>query len=503
MIKNMSNFSVFVLIMTMSLGLRILLVCGENINGNVSGYDFPSGFVFGAASSAYQMEGAVDKDGRTPSIWDTFAHSGYMNGATGDIACDVYHKYKEDVQLMVETGLDAFRFSISWSRLIPNGRGPVNPMGLRFYNNFIDELVSHGIQPHVTLHHVDLPQVLEDEYGGWISRKIVKDFVEYADVCFSEFGDRVKHWTTINEANVFTLGGYDLGFQPPARCSRPFGLTECSTGNSSTEPYIAGHHMLLAHASAARLYEKNYKDKQHGLIGINIFSYYFVPLTDSIEDEIATQRANDFYIGWFWNPLIFGDYPDIMKKNAGSRIPAFTVEESDSIRGSFDFLGLNYYNVMYVEDKSSTLQSENRDVVADIAIKLHSVQNDPSIFEYPITPWGLAGVLEYIKQHYNNPLIYIHENGQRTRRNSTLEDRSRVEYLQAHVGTLLDTIRNGSNVKGYFTWSLLDYFEMLDGYESGYGLYYVDLDDPNLKRQPKLSAHWYSDFLKRKEKASL
>ncbi|GMN70059.1 hypothetical protein TIFTF001_039103 [Ficus carica] len=464
MIKNMSNFSVFVLIMTMSLGLRILLVRGENINGNMSGYDFPSGFVFGAASSAYQMERAVDKDGRTPSIWDTFAHSGYMNGATGDIACDVYHKYKEDVQLMVETGLDAFRFSISWSRLIPNGRGPVNPMGLRFYNNFIDELVSHGIQPHVTLHHVDLPQVLEDEYGGWISRKIVKDFVEYADVCFREFGDRVKHWTTINKANVFTLGGYDLGFQPPARCSRPFGVTECSTGNSSTEPYIAGHHMLLAHASAARLYEKNYKDKQHGFIGINIFSYYFVPLTDSIEDEIATQRANDFYIGWFWNPLIFGDYPDIMKKNAGSRIPAFTVEESDSIRGSFDFLGLNYYNVMYVEDKSSTLQSENRDVVADIAIKLHC---------------------------------------QRTRRNSTLEDRPRVEYLQAHVGTLLDTIGNGSNVKGYFTWSLLDYFEMLDGYESGYGLYYVDLDDPDLKRQPKLSAHWYSDFLKRKEKASL
>ncbi|GMN47077.1 hypothetical protein TIFTF001_016261 [Ficus carica] len=356
--------------MMMSLGLGIMVVCGGNMNGNVSRDDFPSGFVFGAASSAYQMEGAAEEDGRTPSIWDTFAHSGYMNGATGDIACDVYHKYKEDVQLMAETGLEAFRFSISWSRLIPNGRGPINPKGLQFYNNFINELVSHGIEPHVTLHHVDLPQVLEDEYGGWISRKIVKDFTDYADVCFREFGDRVKHWTTINEVNVFALGGYDSGSIPPKRCSRPFGYTECSTGNSSTEPYIAAHHMLLAHASAARLYEKNYKDKQHGFIGINIFSYYLVPLTDSIEDEIATQRANEFFIGWICSPLIFGDYPDVMKKNAGSRIPAFTVQESDDIRGSFDFLGLNYYLALYAEDKSSTLQLENRNVFADMAAQL-------------------------------------------------------------------------------------------------------------------------------------
>ncbi|XP_016647167.1 PREDICTED: beta-glucosidase 11-like [Prunus mume] len=183
---------------------------------------------------------------------------GHFHGATGDVACDAYHKYKEDVQLMADTGLEAYRFSISWSRLIPNGKGPVNPKGLQYYNNLIDQLISHGIQPHVTLHHSDLPQALDDEYGGWVSRKIVKDFTAYADVCFKNFGDRVLHWTTMNEPNVFVLGGYDSGFLPPQRCSIPFGLN-CSRGNSSTEPYLATHNILLSHASAARLYKKNYQ----------------------------------------------------------------------------------------------------------------------------------------------------------------------------------------------------------------------------------------------------
>ncbi|GMN62819.1 hypothetical protein TIFTF001_031899 [Ficus carica] len=448
----------FVVIMSLGLLGRLVDCGGNNINGKViSRDDFPPGFVFGAASSAYQVEGAAKQDGRTPSIWDTFAHDGYMDGATGDIACDGYHRYKEDVQLMVKTGLEAYRFSISWSRLIPNGRGPINPMGLQYYNNFINELVSHGIEPHVTLHHCDLPQVLEDEYGGWISREIVKDFREYADVCFREFGDRVKYWTTINEANIFVLTGYDMGDLPPKRCSHPFGV--CSKGNSSTEPYIAAHHILLAHASAARLYEKKYKDKQHGFIGFNIFSFGLVPLTDSSEDKIATARGNEFFLGWFLNPLVFGDYPDVMKKNAGSRIPAFTLQESKSIRGSFDFLGLNYYYEMFVKDKSSTLLSENRDLAADMGIQLLC---------------------------------------QKTRRNSTLEDWPRVEHLQAHIGSVFDSIRNGTNVEGYFAWSFLDSFELLDGYESSFGLYYIDLEDPELRRKPKLSAHWYSQFLKRK-----
>ncbi|XP_050289334.1 beta-glucosidase 11-like isoform X31 [Quercus robur] len=463
--------------------------------------DFPPDFVFGAASSAYQVEGAANLDGRTPSIWDTFAHAGNMHGASGDIACDGYHKYKEDVQLMKDTGLEAYRFSISWSRLIPNGRGAVNQKGLQYYNNLINELISHGIQPHVTLHHTDLPQALEDEYGGWVSQKIVKDFTAYANVCFRNFGDRVSYWTTMNEANVFVLGGYDIGFLPPQRCSPPYG-DNCSTGNSSTEPYMAAHHILLAHASATRLYRKRYQDMQHGVIGLNVFSYWFIPLTNNTEDKIATQRANDFYLGWFVNPLVFGDYPQTLKKIVGSRLPSFTFAESSQVKGSFDFIGVNHYVTKYVKDNPSSVNTEDRDAVADMAVQLTSIQNDTSTFEYAIVPWGLQGILEYIKQVYGNPPVYVHENGQRTRRNSTLEDWPRVKYLHGYIGGLLDAVRNGSNTRGYFTWSFLDLFEMLDGYESSYGLYFVDLDDPDLKRQPKLSAHWYSNFLKGKNISS-
>ncbi|XP_058227514.1 beta-glucosidase 11-like isoform X2 [Rhododendron vialii] len=470
----------------------ILVLCAEEFSRN----DFPLDFVFGSGTSAYQVEGAAFEDGRTPSIWDTFAHDGNVHGDTGDIACDGYHKYKEDVQLMVETGLEAYRFSIAWSRLIPYGRGPVNPKGLEYYSNFINELIRNGIQPHVTLVHSDLPQALEDEYGGWISRKVVKDFTAYADVCFREFGDRILHWSTFNEANIFVLGGYDVGFTPPNRCSPPFGVANCSKGNSSSEPYIAAHNILLAHASAASLYKNKYQGKQKGLIGINIFAYWLVPCTNATEDVIATQRANDFFIGWFVNPLVFGDYPNIVRKNAGTRIPAFTNLESQQVKGSFDFLGLNHYATLYIKDNPNKLNLDIRDFNADMAVDMISVHGDTPPDQFPIAPSGLVGVLEYFKQVYGNPPIYIHENGQQTRRNSTLDDMPRVNYLRGFIGGLLDALRNGSNARGYFTWSFLDVFELLDGYNSAFGLYYVDFDDKDLKRYPKRSAHWYSNFLK-------
>ncbi|XP_075667726.1 beta-glucosidase 11-like isoform X4 [Castanea sativa] len=420
--------------------------------------DFPPDFVFGSGTSAYQVEGAANEDGRGPSIWDSFSHSGKTHGANGDIACDQYHKYKDDVQLMVDTGLEAYRFSISWSRLIPNGRGPVNPKGLQYYNNLINELSSNGIQPHVTLHHNDFPQALEDKYGGWLSREMVKDFTAYADVCFRNFGDRVLHWATMNEANVFAIGSYNGGYLPPGHCSSPFGIN-CTRGNSSTEPYLATHHILLAHASAARLYKEKYQNQQHGFIGINLLAFWLHPLTNKTKDVIATQRAMDFLIGWYADPLVYGDYPDVMKKNVGSRLPAFTNLESNLVKGSFDFLGLNYYAMIYIKDDSSKLNMEVRDFDADMAV-------------------GLSG--------------------QKTQRNSSLEDEPRVNYLHGHIGALLDALRNGSNTRGYFQWAFLDVLELLDGYESSFGLYYVDLDDPDLKRQPKLSAHWYSHFLKTK-----
>ncbi|RDX98302.1 Beta-glucosidase 11, partial [Mucuna pruriens] len=397
--------------------------------------EFPPDFVFGASTSAYQVEGAANEDGRKPSIWDTFSHAGNgkMYEGDGDVACDQYHKYKEDVQLMANMGLEAYRFSISWSRVIP------------------------GIQPHVTLQHWDLPQTLDDEYGGWVSRRIVKDFTTFADVCFREFGDRVKYWTTVNEANVYAAFGYDVGMLPPQRCS-PSSISNCSRGNSSTEPYMVAHHMLLAHASAARLYRKKYQGMQRGLIGFNLLPFGLVPLTNSIDDVTATQRVQDFFIG-FMNPFTFGDYPDIMKKNAGSRLPSFTQKESNMVRGSIDFLGINFYYSFYVKNSPGNLQKEGRDYFADMSAEIES---------------------------------------QQTPHNSSLDDWERVKYLQAYIGSLVDALRSGSNVKGYFVWSFLDVLELLGGYESSYGLYYVDMNDPSLRRQPKLSAEWYSNFLKRK-----
>ncbi|CAJ2629130.1 unnamed protein product [Trifolium pratense] len=458
--------------------------------------DFPADFVFGSGTSAYQVEGAAYEDGRTASIWDTFAHAGYAHGENGDVACDGYHKYKEDVQLMVETGLDAYRFSISWSRLIPNGRGPINPKGLDYYNNLINELISNGIQPHVTLHNFDLPQALEDEYEGWLSRDVVRDFTEYADVCFREFGDRVFYWTTVNEPNVFALGGYDQGNAPPQRCSPPFcAITNNTRGNSTFESYLAVHHILLAHSSAVRLYRTKYRDQQHGFVGISVYTFGIIPQTNKEEDVVATQRARDFFVGWIMEPLLYGDYPISMKKNVGARIPTFTNWESKQVKGSYDFIGVIHYMNINVSDNYGALNIKLRDFHADMAVNLIYNQDLFSNTEYSVTPWGLQLELNKFKLLYGNPPIFILENGQRTASNSSLLDFSRVKYFHGYIGAVLDALRNGSNVKGYFAWSFMDVFELLDGYRASYGLYYVDHNDPELKRYPKLSAKWYKWFL--------
>ncbi|PAN31556.1 hypothetical protein PAHAL_5G427500 [Panicum hallii] len=453
----------------------------RELGGGLSRDDFPRGFVFGAGTSAYQWEGAAAEDGRAPSVWDTFAHAAGHHPGDGDVAANGYHKYKEDVKLMKETGLDAFRFSISWPRLIPNGRGEVNPKGLEYYNNLINELLDHGIEPHATLFQYDLPQVLEDEYNGWLSPQIIDDFTAYSDVCFREFGDRVTNWTTLNEPNAAALLGYDVGFAPPGRCSEPFG--NCPNGNSVTEPYIVGHHSLLAHSSAVSLYRKKYQEKQHGVIGMNIFIYDFIPLTNSTEDTTATERAKAFYTGWFLDPLYHGDYPDIMKKNAGSKLPKFSNNQSEQLVNSVDFLGVNYYSIMYVKDDPQAASSNERDFLADISAK--------TIYTNTAT---IQGVLEYFKQYYGNPPIYIHENGYPMNQDVVFDDGPRVEFLSEHLTSLADSVRNGSNTKGYFAWSLMDLYELLGG--STYGLYYVDFADQELQRYPRRSAIWYADFLK-------
>uniref|UniRef100_A0A7N1A0M9 Beta-glucosidase n=1 Tax=Kalanchoe fedtschenkoi TaxID=63787 RepID=A0A7N1A0M9_KALFE len=495
----MKSFS-FSLVSLLSLISFAVYAC---CSADFSRHDFPAGFVFGAGSSAYQVEGAAKEGGRTPSIWDTFADAGFSPGGNGDISADQYHRYKEDVQLMLDLGIDAYRLSISWSRLIPNGRGAVNPVGLNYYNNLIDQLTANGIEPHVTLHHSDLPQCLEDEYGGWLDRRIIEDFTAYANVCFHHFGDRVTHWTTLNEANVFTVGGYDEGVLPPQHCSHGFRIS-CRRGNSSVEPYLVAHNMLLAHGSVAKLYRQKYQGNQHGEVGINLFGFSFYPATDATEDEKATQIANDFLLGWFMHPLVFGDYPSSMKETVGVRLPSFTQNEARMVEGSAAFVGLNHYFAVAVKSKSSGEKAEIEDVLGDIGVEMDLLPAKGmglvNEFQYPIEPWGLQKLLQLFKLSYGNIPVYIHENGQTMSRNISrsmaLNDEARVEYMKGFIGGTLDAIRNGSNTKGYFYWSFLDMIELLDGYRYGFGLYYLDLEDPNLVRYPKLSAYWYSNFLK-------
>ncbi|KAG9443792.1 hypothetical protein H6P81_015132 [Aristolochia fimbriata] len=509
---------------------------------------FPSDFIFGAGTSAYQVEGAVAEDGRSPSIWDIATHSGPMlYEGNGDVAADQYHKFKEDVKLMADTSLDAYRMSISWSRLLPDGKEAISPKGLKYYNNLINELTDHGIEPHVTLYHYDHPQVLEDEYGGWLSPKMVEDFTAFADICFREFGDRVSYWTTINEPNVFAVGAYDYGMFAPLRCSEPFGLINCTTGNSTVEPYIVVHHTLLAHASVAALYREKYLAKQHGKIGLNAYVVWASPLTNSTADALAAQRAIDFYNGWIFDPIVFGDYPEIMKKNVGSRLPSFTEFQSKQIKGSFDFIGLNYYLTVYAQDSTNYPNSQG-DFLMDMSVKLTSMyafsfpylgllspgfllcilwcttdQKFPLSWEksvvfqlkrtrhhqarhfsdqfvpgvnLPSNPWGLEKVLDHIKQSYGNPPIFIQENGYGRLFNETLNDTARVDFIAAHINATLNAIRNGSNTRGYIIWSFLDVFEILPGPQRRYGLYHVDFEDCNRKRTPKYSARWFANFLK-------
>ncbi|KAF9623056.1 hypothetical protein IFM89_036192 [Coptis chinensis] len=472
--------------------------------------DFPPGFVFGASTSAYQVEGAAAEDGRKPSIWDTYTHDGKTpDKGTGDVAADQYHKYKDDVKLMHKMGLDAYRFSISWSRLIPDGRGAVNLKGLNYYSNLIDELLSYGIEAHVTLSHFDLPQALQDEYEGFLSSKFIEDFTAYADVCFKEYGDRVKSWITFNEPNMQTVFGYDIGGLPPGRCTHPFGLYgfNCSKGDSTTEPYLATHNILLSHASAVQLYRTKYQDKQEGQIGITLVAFWLEPATSSPQDIAATQRARDFHLGWYLDPLVYGIYPAIMRKIVGSRLPNFTEIDSKQLKGSFDFIGLNYYIGVYILDFPRTSDNYGSDYLRDISAKISfpsgallkdfaRLKGDGGI----ITAWGLQRLLEYVKLKYKNPAAVIYENGfpmtaDDSANPASRNDTGRIKYLQRALKSLYSSVRNGSNTRGYFVWSFLDCFEAIGGYTTHFGLYGVDFSDKHMRRYPRQSVHWYSTFL--------
>ncbi|OAY40077.1 hypothetical protein MANES_10G147600v8 [Manihot esculenta] len=415
---------------------------------------FPKDFIFGAATSAYQIEGAANSDGRKPSIWDTFTKEDsekILDHSSGDVAEDFYHHYKEDIAVIKEIGLNSFRFSISWSRVLPYGRvsAGVNQEGVNFYNSIINELLSNGIEPLITLFHWDLPQALQDEYGGFLSPKIVDDYHDYVDFCFEEFGDRVKYWITINEPNYFSCFGYATGDTAPGRCSNYIG--NCTVGNSATEPYIVVHHMILCHATALKLYKQKYQASQKGTIGIIITAFWKVPKFETTASRKAASRGLDFTIGWVLHPLTYGDYPESMRSLVGERLPKFTEEQSKMIQGCIEFVGINYYTARYVDASPSstkvnlsyTTDSQTIESTEKNGIPIGQQAGSSWIYIYPE---GIREIVFYIKRNFNNPPIYITENGVEDNSsmaiNESLNDSLRIKYHYLHLSYLLQAIKS-------------------------------------------------------------
>ncbi|XP_015065693.1 beta-glucosidase 18-like isoform X1 [Solanum pennellii] len=479
----------------------ILNILKENPNQVSSS----NNFLFGTASSCYQFEGAFLSDGKSLNNWDIFTHeAGHIeDGSNGDVAVDHYNRYVEDIKLMEDMGVNSYRFSISWARILPKGTfGDVNMAGIEHYNKLIDALLQKGIEPFITLTHYDIPQELEERYGGWLSSRIQDDLSYYADICFKYFGDRVKYWTTINEPNLMAVRGYREGTYPPARCSGIFG--NCSAGDSEREPFIAAHNMILSHAAAVSIYHTRYQKRQGGMIGISLDTQWFEPFSNSSEDIAAAERARSFYINWFLDPIILGRYPKEMVQILGSNLPDFSKNDLSKLSYGLDFIGINYYTAKYIKDclysacehgntwsEGSYLATTEKD-----GVYIGQPTGAPWIFLYP---QGMKKIVMYMRERFNNTPVVITENGVAENDNlnpsitDTLNDIHRVNYLHSCLNSLANAIREGADVRGYFVWSLLDNFEWLHGYKLRFGLHYVNYT--NLQRTPKLSAARYKQLM--------
>ncbi|XP_013612895.1 PREDICTED: myrosinase-like [Brassica oleracea var. oleracea] len=478
----------------------------------LSSKNFGKDFIFGVASSAYQIEGGR---GRGVNVWDGFSHRYPEKSGSdlknGDTTCESYTRWQKDVDVMGELNATGYRFSFAWSRIIPKGkvsRG-VNQGGLDYYHKLIDALLEKNITPFVTLFPWDLPQTLQDEYEGFLNRTVIDDFRDYADLCFKEFGGKVKNWITINQLYTVPTRGYAIGTDAPGRCS-PEVDEKCYGGNSSTEPYIVAHNQLLAHAAAVDVYRTKYKF-QKGKIGPVMITRWFLPFdkTDQASRD-AANRMKEFFLGRFMDPLTKGRYPDIMREIVGSRLPNFTEAEAELVAGSYDFLGLNYYTTQYAQPKPNPVTWANHTAMMDPGAKLTYnnsrgenlgplfVKDEKNGIAY-YYPKGIYYVMDYFKNKYNNPLIYITENGFSTPGEETrckaVADSKRIDYLCSHLCFLRKVIKEkGVNIKGYFAWALGDNYEFCKGFTVRFGLSYVNwtnLDDRNLKESGK----WYQSFI--------
>ncbi len=432
---------------------------------------FPAGFAWGAATAAYQIEGAANEDGRGPSIWDTFAHTPgrTLNGDTGDVACDHYHLYLQDVALMKELGLNSYRFSISWPRVLPTGRGVVNRAGLDFYDRLVDALLAAGIEPYATLYHWDLPQALQDQ-GGWLKRETCQAFADYAQVVAARLGDRVHHWITHNEPLVVAQHGYWTGFHPPA------------VQDSAAASQVA-HHLLLAHGLALPVLRAA-GDRQTQ-VGITLNLHPVYPASDDPADLAVARREELIYLKWFLDPLFRGAYPLDEMQAHGLEHPTVEAGDLALITQPLDFLGVNYYTRMIARGSAGSNELD--------------AQAEHTTMGWEVFPDGLRVLLERVQRDYAPKAIYITENGaafeDTLREDGTVEDERRRSYLQRHFGAAHAALQAGVPLRGYFVWSLLDNFEWTFGYMQRFGIVYTDY--PTQQRHIKKSGYFYRDVIAR------
>jgi beta-glucosidase len=437
-------------------------------------YRFPDGFLWGAATSAYQIEGSPLADGAGPSIWERFAHTPGMmhDGATGDLACDHYRRYRDDVRLMKALGLAGYRFSINWARVLPEGTGRVNPKGLDFYSRLVDELLEHGIEPNATLFHWDLPAALDDR-GGWLNRDSAHWFAEYAQVMFRALDGRVKRWATLNEPWVVTDGGYLHGVLAPGH-------------RNKYEAPIAAHNLMRASGAGIQAYRAHGRHE----IGVvfNIEPKY--PASQAPEDLAAARRAHAYMNEQFADPALLGSYPPELKEIFGEAWPEFPAVDFELTCQRPDYVGINYYTRSVVRHDPAQYPLQ--------ASPVRQGQATHTETGWEVYPQGLIDTLTWFKDRYGDLPLYLTENGAAfydppVAEGEVLDDPLRTDYLRKHLRALHAAIEAGVNLKGYYAWSLLDNLEWSLGYAKRFGLYHVDF--ATQKRTPKASARLYAQVI--------
>lgn len=435
---------------------------------------FPKGFLWGTASASYQVEGAWNEDGRGESIWDRFAHTAgkIRDGASGDAACDFYHRYRQDAALMAELGLGASRFSIAWPRIFPSGRGPINPKGLDFYSRLVDELLARGIQPFPTLYHWDLPQALE-EAGGWPNRDTAYRFRDYAAAVIDHLGDRVTHWMIFNEPWVFCILGYLVGIHAP-------GHTEPARAIRAT------HVVNLAQGMAARAMRQS--RRKPAAIGTAFSMSPVHPRSDSPEDCAAAERWHNFYNLWFLEPALNGRYPQAYLSADQNRLLGVEPGDTDLIRAPLDFIGINLYSRAVVAHDPG---EPNLGVA-----QVRPAAKELTDFGWEVYPRALSEMVLRISRDYGRPPIYVTENGcsygEAPGADGEVRDQRRVDFMRSYIGELGGAIAQGADVRGYFAWTLTDNFEWAEGFGQRFGIVYCDFKTQ--ARTVKQSARWYAEL---------